>query len=62
VNSEPVTIRAHKIFVHATFLAAHSKYFWAMFYSGMKEATSKEVRRTKSFTNAWSHISSIYPW
>jgi hypothetical protein len=27
VNSEPVTIRAHKIFVHATFLAAHSKYF-----------------------------------
>lgn len=43
VMSEPVIVREHRIFVHATFLAVHSKYFRALFYSGMKEATSKEV-------------------
>ena len=43
VMSEPVIVREHRIFVHATFLAVHSEYFRALFYSGMKEATSKEV-------------------
>ncbi|CAB4015436.1 kelch 20 [Paramuricea clavata] len=56
VNSEPVTIRAHKIFVHATFLAVHSKYFRAMFYSGMKEATSKEVHIKIHESEEQSHL------
>ena len=43
VMSEPVIVREHRTFVHAAFLAVHSKYFRALFYSGMKEATSKEV-------------------
>ena len=41
--SKPVIVHEHKIFVHATFLAAHSKYFRALFYSGMKETNSKEI-------------------
>ena len=35
--------RQHKIFVHTTWLAVHSEYFRALFYSGMKESTAKEV-------------------
>ena len=43
MNSDAVIVREHKVFVHATFLAVHSKYFRALFYSGMEETTSNEV-------------------
>ena len=56
VNSDPVSVREHKIFVHATFLAVHSKYFRAMFYSGMKEAKSKEVHIWIHESEEQSHL------
>ena len=34
---------SNKLFVHSQWLAVHSPYFKALFYSGMKETFSKEV-------------------
>ena len=56
IMSEPVIVRKHKILVHATFLAVHSKYFRALFYSGMKEATSKEVHIKIQESEEQSHL------
>ena len=59
VMSEPVIVRQHKILVHATYLAVHSKYFRALFYSGMKEATSKEVHIKIQESEEQSHLKLI---
>ena len=59
VMSEPVIVRQHKILVHATYLAVHSKYFRALFYSGMKEATSKEVHIKIQESEEQSHLTLI---
>ena len=43
-SSNPSQVyKQHKIFVHTSWLAVHSEYFRALFYSGMKESTAKEV-------------------
>jgi hypothetical protein len=56
IHSDAVAIREHKIFVHATFLAIHSKYFRALFYSGLKETNSNEVRIKIRESEEQSHL------
>ena len=41
--SDSQVLRQHNIFVHTTWLAVHSEYFHSLFYSGMKESTTREV-------------------
>ena len=56
MNSNAVIVRKHKVFVHATFLAVHSKYFRALFYSGMEETTSNEVHIKVRESEEQSHL------
>jgi hypothetical protein len=48
----------HKIFAHSSWLSVHSKYFRALFYSGLKESHLKEVhlRIPKSEEAAHLHL------
>jgi hypothetical protein len=45
-----------KLFVHSSWLAVHSSYFRALFYSGMKETHSKEVVMKIQQSELQSHL------
>ena len=55
-SGEGKIIRQHKFYIHSTWLAVQSSYFHSLFFSGMKESSSKEVHVQISTSEEQAHL------
>ena len=55
-GSEEQIIRQHKFYIHSAWLAVQSSYFRSLFFSGMKELSTKEVRVQISTSEEQAHL------
>ena len=55
-GSEEQIIRQHKFYIHSPWLAVQSSYFRSLFFSGMKELSTKEVRVQISTSEEQAHL------
>ena len=55
-SSKEQIIRQHKFYIHSTWLAVQSSYFRSLFFSGMKESSTKEVHVQISTNEEQAHL------
>ena len=56
LSSEGKILRQHKFYIHSTWLAVQSSYFRSLFFSGMKESSTKEVHVQISTSEEKAHL------
>ena len=55
-SSKEQIIRQHKFYIHSAWLAVQSSYFRSLFFSGMKESSTKEVHVQISTSEEQAHL------